>query len=491
MSKKISDKLRYYHFEVKHLLVVFIVLLAFQLVLSMVNKSSITRLLGRTQEWYQKDSAENLANLTTTSLELLLESISGKEHMSNEELKNIIQSFDIVFSQQKLQNNIGELCIIVERNGHTYAIDDGTNFFTLFLEHREIAPAQRKYDSTIALYRQVKNTLIEKEQIKSIITEKRTFHTFVPLVLRGEYIGALYIRNTPDFSVITDQIIYSYDETSLIYMSLILLGLLAMFFISSYTVKERNEAQKMLLQEYESNLEKQINHEKEMTFTKRIYHTHHKAEKIMGFIKDDLRQLSQHNTEEIKYRVTRYSNFISRVIYDMKWFDPPVQTIRNQIFRTNLNEVINFIVQNIFLRISYQSQAFEIKMDLEENLPVLQINEFVLWEIIEPLIQNCIEHSGVDFVTIKICSKYDCDNRKIVLSIEDNGKGVAPGLLETDDSKALKKIFLEHSSTKQSGIKNNGYGCYIAYVMSKRCGWELDAENIATGGCRFVISINQ
>ena len=36
-------------------------------------------------------------------------------------------------------------------------------------------------------------------------------------------------------------------------------------------------------------LTKQITYEKELIFTKRIYHTHHKAEKIMGFIKEDLR----------------------------------------------------------------------------------------------------------------------------------------------------------------------------------------------------------
>ncbi len=156
------------------------------------------------------------------------------------------------------------------------------------------------------------------------------------------------MKNTPDFSFITNQIISGYDETSVIYFSLILLGLLAMYFISSYTVKERDEAQKQLFEEHEINLKKQINYEKEMIFTKRIYHTHHKAEKVMGFIKEDLRQLAADNINEIKYRVNKYSNFISRVIYDMKWYDPPLQTIRNQMFRTDLNEVIKFIVTIYF-----------------------------------------------------------------------------------------------------------------------------------------------
>ncbi len=116
----------------------------------------------------------------------------------------------------------------------------------------------------------------------------------------------------------------------------------------------------MLFDEHETNLKKQINYEKELIFTKRIYHTHHKAEKIMGFIKEDLRKLAPENINDVKYRVSKYSNFISRVIYDMKWFDPPLQTIRNQMFKTNLNEVIKFIVDNIFLRITSKSDAYEL-----------------------------------------------------------------------------------------------------------------------------------
>ena len=61
----------------------------------------------------------------------------------------------------------------------------------------------------------------------------------------------------------------------------------------------------------------------------------------------------------------------------MKWYDPPVQTIRNQIFRTNLNEVIKFIVDNIFLRITSKSNAYEIKLETDPYLPIVPINEFI------------------------------------------------------------------------------------------------------------------
>lgn len=47
-----------------------------------------------------------------------------------------------------------------------------------------------------------------------------------------------------------------------------------MYFISSYTMKERDETQKLFFEEHERNLKKQIAYEKEMAFTKRIYYTH-------------------------------------------------------------------------------------------------------------------------------------------------------------------------------------------------------------------------
>ncbi|MCX6151246.1 MAG: ATP-binding protein [Ignavibacteriales bacterium] len=488
-KKKIIEKLKEYHFEFKHLTVLFIILFSFQLILSFINKSSINSFLSKTQDWYQKDSAERLANLTTTSLELLVETLNPKEKLEDDEVNRIIQSFDIIFSQQVLQHNIEEICVLVTKDKNIYAIDDGSILFS-FLFKNEYNPPKPKvgHSNAIKIFQSIKNDLISKEQIYSILTDKQTFHILVPFVLRGEFVGALYMKNTPNFSFITNQISSSYDETSVIYLSLILFGLLAMYFISSYTVKERDEAQKLLFEEHEKNLKKQFNYEKELLFTKRIYHTHHKAEKVMGFIKDDLRQLNPENTKEIKDRVTKYSNFISRVIYDMKWYDPPVQTIRNPIFRTNLNEVIRFIVEHIFLRISRKSNAYQIELNLDENLPIVPVNEFVIWEIIEPLIQNSIEHGGEQFLTIIIKTKYNPEQKLSTIEISDDGKGILPELIEkTDDG--IQKIFLENVTSKKTDMQNVGYGCYIAYEISKRCGWELHAKNFSGKGCALIIAI--
>lgn len=484
------ENIKEYHFEFKHLTVLFVVLFAFQLVLSFVNKSSIRTFLSNTQEWYQKDSAERLANLTTTTLELLLETINPKRELESDETRRIIQSFDIILNQHILQHNIEDLCIIVNKGDSVYAIDDGKVLYAYLFNPNYYPPLTKvSHTEAIKLYNNIKSEIVDREQIYGYLTDRQTFHTFVPFVLRGEYMGAVYMRNTPDFTFITNQLISSYDETSIIYISLILLGLLAMYFISSYSVKERDEAQQRLLEEHEENVKKQFNYEKELVFTKRIYHTHHKAEKVMGFIKDDLRNLSIDNIDDVKYRVTKYSNFVSRVIYDMKWYDPPLQTIRNPIFRTNINEVIRFIVDNIFLRTSNKSVSFEFKLNLSDSLPIVHVNEFVVWEIIEPLIQNSIEHGGDEKLQIEITTHYEEETRKSTITIADNGKGIISNLLEKDEN-GLKKVFLENISSKESPIQNVGYGCYIAHEISKRCGWEIDAENLPERGCKFILIIN-
>ncbi|NIW80448.1 MAG: histidine kinase, partial [Calditrichae bacterium] len=337
-KKGFLESFKQYHFEVKHLLVIFAILVFFLILVSFVHKTSLQELLVNTQDWYQQDSAERMANLTATSLELLLETIAESETVTNDEIQQSIQAFNIILTQQKLQQSVYEVCLLVQQSEDIIAIDDGSTLYNYFFNNRnnkDLSASNDDHTQAIRFYQdKLKNQLMENEQIYSIREDDKIFHVFVPFVPKGEFVGAVYIKNAPDFSLITSEIITSYDLTALIFAALITLGLIAMFYISSYTVKERDETQQLLLQEQEKYLLEKIDRQKEELFTKRIYHTHHKAEKVMGFIKDDLRNLSGNNIKEIQDRLTRYANFVSRVIYDMKWYDPPLQAIRNPLFRT-------------------------------------------------------------------------------------------------------------------------------------------------------------
>jgi hypothetical protein len=488
---RIIDQVHKYVFELRHLTILFIVLIIFQLIIAALHKISLQNFVVKTQEWYQKDSAERLANLTTTSLELLLETRTRPERYAGSENTKIIQDLNIIFSQQVLHKNVDEVCILVTVKDSVFAIDDGAVLYAYIFENlRNLPPPTQPHIDAIRIYGEIKDKIRANEQIYTTISDKRTFHNFVPFVPRGEFIGVGYMKNTPDFSLITKEVITSFDETALTYSGLILGGLLVMFFASSYTIKERDAAKQLLFDEQKKFLAKEITAQKELMFTKRIYHTHHKAEKVMGFIKDDVRSLSSDNIERVKYRITKYANFIARVIYDMKWYDPPVHTIRSSIFHTDINEVLRFLVENIFERVSVVSPMFNFACDLDPALPTLAVNEYVVWEVIEPLIQNALDHANVNPLHVLLQTHYDAVKREGKVTICDNGKGIREDFLVRNEE-GIRRIFLEHVSEKVTpDNEQSGYGCYIAYeIATERLDWQLDVENRSEGGCQFTITI--
>ncbi len=488
IKKTLGNNLKKYRLELRHITVLAFILIAFQVILTLVQRSSFHELLFETQQWYQQNSAERLANINSTSLELLIENLGDLNKISLEEKQRIIQSFNIILTQQILEQNIEDVTLVVMKDVKVAAIDYGIELYNFLTKKTLPKESNHKHQRAIKLFKENYKKIKSEERIISFLTDNTIFDVLVPFAPSGELVGVFYMENIPDFSTITTELLTSYNQIAVIYISLILFGLLTMYYISSYTMKERDTAQQKLFEEQQSHLKEQIEHEKETLFTKRIYHTHHKAEKVMGFIKDDLRNLSTENINETKEKVSKYANFIARVIYDMKWYDPPVQTIRNQIFNTDINETIKFIVNNIFLRISSKIDKINFDLKLGENIPKIKINEFVVWEAIEPLIQNSIDHAPEEKITITIITTFNETLNETLVIIEDNGNGIPESLLEKNQN-GISKLFLENITTKTVVEKNAGYGCYIAYQLAtKRCGWELEAENLKKG-CRFIIKI--
>jgi signal transduction histidine kinase len=472
--------------------VIFLILISFQIILIYFQKGMLNNFLKDTQSWFQKYYAERLALVTTTNVELLYEQQQRVFATQDSAETRISHSLNIIFKQQLIHRSVEDICLILVKNHRVYIVDNGPKLTTFF--NGTLVPydgdSTTQHLNAIHLFFNVRDEMRRNEKILSTVTNGKTFDVLVPFVPDGEYLGVLYFRISPDFSFLTAEIQSSFDKVSVIVTALILIGLIAIFIVSSRAVQERNKVQEELFVEHEENLEKQIRLEKESLFTKRIYHTHHKAEKIMGFIKDDVRKMNSENLGELRQRVITYSNFISRIIYDMKWYDQDINTIVNTMFRTNVNSVIEFIVQNIFLRISSKNEMFELKLDLDPALPLVRVNEFTVWEILEPLIQNSIDHCEMDFVTIRIQTKYDRKENVSYIYISDNGKGIIPELLEPGP-KDIKKIFLEHETTKKHIESHSGYGCYIAYQLAVgKCGWKLDGENCAKGGCKFTLTMS-
>jgi len=487
----LRTKLLKYRFEINHMLVFFVVLFLFQVTLTFFQNSLVTNFLNDAQQWFQKFHAERVAVVTSASLENLFE--NQQRILSEGKLSDAqtLYSVNVIFKQLVLQRSVEDISLILVKDGELYLIRDGqrlADFLRGTLKPYQVRPGEPG-STAVGYFASVREDMLRSERIMSEVVDQKTFNVAVPFVPHGEYLGVLYIRITPDFTLLTEEVQSNFHRVSLAFSALVFIGLIVMFVVSSGAVRDRNEAQERLFMEHQANLEKQIRLEKESVFTKRIYHTHHKAEKIMGFIKSDVRAIQPDNIDEVKQRVIAYSNFISRIIYDMKWYDQDINTIVNPVFRANVNGIIEFIVKNVFLRISSRNEMFAFDLDLDPAVPTVHVNEFIIWEILEPLIQNSIDHGRKSFLRIGISTRYDPEGGKVTLRIWDDGEGIPRELLQTD-SRGLKHIFGEEKAGSQKAGVHSGYGCYIAYQMAVgKCGWAMDADNMPGGGACFTVTI--
>lgn len=485
---KFLNQIRDFHFEIYHFIILIIAIIISQVVLSYINVNSTEELINQSLEIYRLETAERLADFTTSSLELLIQQNFDLPSETSYSRESTVESIDFIITQQRLQKNVEDIGMVFNHNNNIIVISDGEELYN-YLKFGEVPDDQ--FDTTMneaaKWFNESKVNIYRNENISNYAENPHTFHVLVPLSLKGEVVGAVYMKISPDFSNISNVIESSFNRTGALISVLILLSLLTIFLITTYVIRERDQAQEQLYTQREKQLKESIETQKEASFAKRIYHAHHKAEKIIGFIKEDLRKLTAKNIQTAKFNVTKYANFIGRVLYDMKTYNPPVNVIRNPNFVTNLNSIITFTVDNIFKRIYRNDDQVCFNLLFDENVPAININEYVIWQIIEPLIQNAIDHNKNSNIAVEITTRYDSINKLTTLEIKDNGAGIPVDLLKANES-GVKALFIENVSTKTTEIKS-GYGCFIAFENCKRCGWIIDADNTGYGAV-FTIKIS-
>jgi len=123
LKNSLGNSLNKYRFELRHITVLALILISFQVILTFVQRSSFHELLTETQQWYQRNSAERLANSNSTALELLI------ENRGSSNKQQVIQSFNIILTQQILEQNIEDVAIMVMQDGNIIAIDGGLELY--------------------------------------------------------------------------------------------------------------------------------------------------------------------------------------------------------------------------------------------------------------------------------------------------------------------------------------------------------------------------
>ena len=479
------NKLRDYHFEVYHFIILTIVIILSQVLLSYLNMSSTENLLNKTMENYKLETAERQSDFITSSIELFLQKFVEYPYNQND-ITQSVESIDYLIYQQLLQKNVEDFCLVFYFGNKIQMLDSGKDILNYVVKRKLPQSNSGKKRSLVKKYFSgAVNDIFNNEEIKSFVENGKTFHVFVPFSIKGEVIGAVYQKITPDVAKMKSIISSSFSYTGAWVSAIILFSLLLVFIFTNYVINERDIAKAELYNQKEKQLTQLIETRKEASFARRIYHAHHKVEKIIGFAKEDLRKMSENIYPEISVRLNKYMNFIGRVIYGMKTVNPPVQVIRNPRFNTDINGLLKFIVNNIFRRVYKEGDQYKFEMHLDENCPLIHVNEFVAWELFEPVINNAIDHNKSHKTKITISSNFDSLNKQIVVKIMDDGEGIKQKYLEVDES-GVQKIFKENVSSKNNS-DNSGYGCYIAYENCRRCGWSINARNNETGAVFTIL----
>jgi len=234
---KLPQKFESYHFEIQHILVLFIVVVVFQTALSFINNQSTHQIFQEAMGYYRRDSAERVADLTTTAMELLIEHGRNDAPSDDNRRESTIRSFDKLLSQQMLQRNIDEVYLLVKQGGNVLALREGEEIYDLYLDPDPVLEIENQpaAENALQYYHDHYQSLVGEEQIISSLEGNNTFHVLVPFYDRGEIAGATYMRVTPDVAGFLSLIESAYSQSGLLFTGLILVGFLAMFFIYSYT----------------------------------------------------------------------------------------------------------------------------------------------------------------------------------------------------------------------------------------------------------------
>lgn len=138
---------------------------------------------------------------------------------------------------------------------------------------------------------------------------------------------------------------------------------------------------------------------------------------------------------------------------------------------TVLQSVINLTAKKA------ADKHIQIACSLPDRLPLVLMDSAQIQQVLLNLVINSIEAIGEDG-RIQINGCPSPDRQLVEITVEDNGPGFPPGVLE--------RIFEPFFTTKKEGI---GLGLYICNEIIKVHGGELTAQNKGKSGARFSFSL--
>jgi K+-sensing histidine kinase KdpD len=142
-----------------------------------------------------------------------------------------------------------------------------------------------------------------------------------------------------------------------------------------------------------------------------------------------------------------------------------------------LAEVVGAALHHLRKRLANRA----IKIDLQPNLPLVNIDSVALEQVLVNLVDNAVEHTPPS-TPIEIIGA--ANNGQITIDVADHG----PGLPKGAESRIFDKFFRAHGGQNRHGI---GLGLAICRAIIDGHGGTITAQNRPGGGAIFHITLPQ
>lgn len=146
---------------------------------------------------------------------------------------------------------------------------------------------------------------------------------------------------------------------------------------------------------------------------------------------------------------------------------------------TEINELVRKVLENYDFHL--RQNGFEVKIELADQLPIVNADEESLSEALLNLIDNAIKYSNENkFIGVKT----GVDNGSVFLEVEDHGIGI--------DSVQKEKIFdkfYRASSGPVHNTKGSGLGLTLVKNIIDAHGGEITVDSHPGKGSRFTIHL--
>ncbi len=189
-----------------------------------------------------------------------------------------------------------------------------------------------------------------------------------------------------------------------------------------------------------------------------------------GFAKLIEKRSEDKQIAELANKIVLQAERVNRLFNDFLYLT------KSNTFRQGTCDIVKVVNESINNLSFLFTERIKIKLDMQDNMPCVPIEDTVLGVVIDNLLKNAAQamKNGGE---IKIKGYREKDH--VVIIVEDDGPGISRD--------ALPYIFDPFYTTKFNGI---GVGLSVTYKIIKQHNGLIYAENVGEkGGARFVIKL--